>query len=86
MEAGGHTSLKGRGFQTGEKNVSWNHGMDENDQRRVSNMKSLRQILKNTNIEEISVGKDSSKWDQESGISQAKMIQGQQKKMWCHRS
>lgn len=78
MKAAGHTSLEGRGFQTGEKNGSWNHGIDENDQRSVYNMKSLGQTLRNTNIGEISVGKVSSKWDQESGISKAKMVQGQQ--------
>lgn len=55
-------------------------------------MKSLGQTLRNTNIGEISVGKVSSKWDQESGISKAKMVQGQQgecgvteAKFWVHR-
>lgn len=78
MEAAGHTSLEGRGFQTREKNGSWNHGMNKNDQRGVCNMKSLGQTLRNTNIGEISVGEHSSKWDQKGGISKAKMVQGQQ--------
>lgn len=38
-EASGYTSLKGWGFQAGEENGSWNHGFDENDQRRAYGIK-----------------------------------------------
>lgn len=76
-EAAGYTSLKGWGFQAGDKNGSWNHGMDENDQMRRYSIKSLGQTLKNI-IWETATGKDASKWDQKGGISLAKMIQIQQ--------
>lgn len=58
--------------------------MDKNNQKRVYSMKSLTQTWRNTNMERIFTGRDSSKRDQEVGISKAKVLQRQQKNVLSH--